>query len=1451
MLKGKKRLLIAGCALIAVAVMLTLYAVLIGFGVINIHENTLVIRAGTAEKAYDGEPLVCEEWTLVHGELKNGHTLIPLFSGSQTAPGQSANHVSVRIVDANEVDVTGEYRIECLDGTLSVYNPQLKIVTRNLSKEYDGTALLPPAEGWTLESGVLMEGHTLHVTMTGSQTAVGSSENSFTAAITDGSGKDVTGNYVIEFVCGTLKVLPRAVTVKSASAKWKYDGTPLTAHSAQVAEGTLVYGHELRCEFTGSQTEIGVSENFFTVDIVDGNGASVISNYDVTSMVGVLWVVEFIDPNLPDDENPFLTPETNSSINGSGNLSDEDVLALQTNVAGPVYLRLQHFGNYNTETFGWDQSPPLTEGLCEVNPLQWVGSALLGQGEAPGSMSITWLTQSRGMLIPYFCGEAIPTGVDDSYVPLGTWDYTVSYVPYNVLQTLTGKTSSVTLPAELAAQEAAYRDYVHENYLQISNPELQAVIWRHIKGHISPASRTLIQDVATYIRGVASYNLEAALPRDGVDPIIFFLEESKEGVCRHFASAAVMMYRALGIPARYVTGYSTTAPENQLTYVTAMQAHAWVEVYIDGLGWIPVEVTGGSGSVGGTGNQGGSDGLGQGQPDNRIPLKVRPVAVYGVANGTEYRAKEYRLVGELASNHEFTCTFGGSLSVPGEAVSYIESYSITDKETGEDVAYLYAVETLEGTIRVVDKSQNPEDLKKEEPVWLVIKPVDVTIPYRGETITATEWEYVANSPFLKDGHRLVCEFAGELSEPGTAESSILSHKVYDAEDNDVSDQYEVDYHAGYLKILPPDLYLVIKPKDVVTVADGQEWMASDWEYTADSPDSLVDGHTLVAVYAGSRSDYGESVSSIIGYTILDEQGTDVTAYYNVVTMPGRIVLQRPLIIKPQDVFKVADGQEWMAFEWEYAPATPTVLAEGHTLLCNYEGALSTYGETASSISHYIILDEEGNDASIYYSVETAPGRIVLQCPLIIKPKDVFAPNDGQEKSASEWEYAPNSPAFLMEGHTLVCNYEGSLSSYGETASTIVGYTITDGNGNDVAEYYSVETLPGRIVVQRYVSVKPKDVQAMFDGELHGPMDSDDWEYVTGSDTLEENHVMVDCVYSGAVIFPIWPEGNYSTESAYFDATKQSTSLIGYRILDTETGEDVTHLYAVDCQNGYVAIRGLEFEVIPENCYFRYDGAIHEATEYRLNPVSYVNGSKEWFNNYAVEVTLSGERQDYGFADITVENVVVRNADGEDVTRAFDIGTKTATMQIYLRQLAFETASATKVYDGAELRMEGYRLLMDDVLENHTLSVETPSITGAGKISNKPVVTVTDENGEDVTMYYYLDMENSVIGTLTVEKLRVIVTAGSETRAYDPDTPLTCGRYSVEIDGVVREVAEGETCEVIPGEIITVTISGEQLLPGECENSLSWEDVHIHRDGIETTENYEIEGRSGVLNVFVP
>ena len=77
-------------------------------------------------------------------------------------------------------------------------------------------------------------------------------------------------------------------------------------------------------------------------------------------------------------------------------------------------------------------------------------------------------------------------------------------------------------------------------------------------------------------------------PGEFLDYLLF---ESGRGYCTHFATAFVLLARAEGLPARYVQGYAVdTNGERELPVYSSM-AHAWPEVYFDGVGWIPYEPT--------------------------------------------------------------------------------------------------------------------------------------------------------------------------------------------------------------------------------------------------------------------------------------------------------------------------------------------------------------------------------------------------------------------------------------------------------------------------------------------------------------------------------------------------------------------------------------------------------------------------------------------------------------------------------------------------------------------------------------------------------------------------------------------------------------------------------------------------------------------------------------------
>lgn len=97
--------------------------------------------------------------------------------------------------------------------------------------------------------------------------------------------------------------------------------------------------------------------------------------------------------------------------------------------------------------------------------------------------------------------------------------------------------------------------------------------------------------IENYLAENYNYTLNGGYPAQGEDFVSWFLLEGKEGYCSYFASSMAVLCRIAGLPARYVEGYSVPASSGGATIVTGENAHAWVEVYFNGLGWIAFDPT--------------------------------------------------------------------------------------------------------------------------------------------------------------------------------------------------------------------------------------------------------------------------------------------------------------------------------------------------------------------------------------------------------------------------------------------------------------------------------------------------------------------------------------------------------------------------------------------------------------------------------------------------------------------------------------------------------------------------------------------------------------------------------------------------------------------------------------------------------------------------------------------
>lgn len=100
------------------------------------------------------------------------------------------------------------------------------------------------------------------------------------------------------------------------------------------------------------------------------------------------------------------------------------------------------------------------------------------------------------------------------------------------------------------------------------------------------------QNVADLVKDSADYDLRPRpMPEAETDFALWFLNSSDTGYCVHFATTTTVLLRSVGIPARYVTGYLADAKANVGTMVRLRDAHAWVEVYLSGVGWVVLEAT--------------------------------------------------------------------------------------------------------------------------------------------------------------------------------------------------------------------------------------------------------------------------------------------------------------------------------------------------------------------------------------------------------------------------------------------------------------------------------------------------------------------------------------------------------------------------------------------------------------------------------------------------------------------------------------------------------------------------------------------------------------------------------------------------------------------------------------------------------------------------------------------
>lgn len=185
---------------------------------------------------------------------------------------------------------------------------------------------------------------------------------------------------------------------------------------------------------------------------------------------------------------------------------------------------------------------------------------------------------------------------------LGSWNYQFversQDIPGELCQLDDWAYAPVTeAQQQYLAGEAVYREFVYENYLDLA-PELEQQL-QTLFADAAGTDKSSIYGMTQEIRKVMeSQFYYEVVPQYGgeKDPLLAFLKGNQSGNSAYYASAGVLAFRSFGIPARYAEGYYLGssqlegASDGQVK-LTSDNAHAWTEVYMDGIGWIPVDFT--------------------------------------------------------------------------------------------------------------------------------------------------------------------------------------------------------------------------------------------------------------------------------------------------------------------------------------------------------------------------------------------------------------------------------------------------------------------------------------------------------------------------------------------------------------------------------------------------------------------------------------------------------------------------------------------------------------------------------------------------------------------------------------------------------------------------------------------------------------------------------------------
>ncbi|MDE7439600.1 MAG: hypothetical protein K2N23_03745 [Clostridia bacterium] len=1405
-------------------------------GTLTVNPRPIIITTESDVKFYDGDPLSCPKATpeayneagergIAYGhslKLRDGGTITEitdvLWNGDETSSAE--NVVDFDIVDKLGNVVTENYDVTYDNGTLTIVQRPITIITATATKEFDGNAFTK-TDGYSIPkftSLSLVKDHELYVKEGAKVASVtfvtqGLVSNEIDYSIKGADG-DVTANYQIEYEYGKISRTVRYVEVTSKSNSWVYDGE---AHSETGYDDVHIKNVKFNQDGSVANYDIDEGAKGLVLEhTLVAKKYPTITNYgeDVVNEVEYIFADDKIGQNyclvtlaggkLTIDKRPL----TITTATGSGVYNDDPFTLIEA--AAEKFDKENKSGMVDGHEIVHDATRTIasvtyvTQGEVENELYYLIYLKGLPQTEENDVTENYAITYDYGNISVTPRPLTIITGSKDKIydgTPLTCADYTLD-------------PTTETKDAGLIFNDKHKHKIELDKDIEIpSITYIQKVDGKEVNSILNVRSYR-ISTLDGTVELTANYDLKVeygtltitkrkltittptlSWPYDGIKHYGWELQDTENGKPKfdnlvegekgfgYIANTWIIDYVAGGV--KNDLYYSIYSGDTFATTACYDITYVYGRLYIEK---INLEITTSSPTkvYDGTALKG------------DVEVDGKPTFV-GIIAGETYKA--YNIAARIEC---------------GETKNTTE-YSIHAVRDGKEVETTvnYNISYNEGTITVTQRTVR-------------IKTLDATHEYNGQIFASTAWGYADSTEYeLVEGHTLYAvEFSkitdvkyenGEI----VGVENVVTYKVGEISgsilDRDrINSNYKLEYEYGTLTVTPRNISVTTESRSWVYDGDPhctngyvkESIIHLDKDGNADGAFALVDKHELKAKITPLITvvDYVVDEPNVVEYMVMFG-GDDVSGNYSITYVYGKLnITKRPLTITTATRDSVYNGKpfswttDFEVEEFNFANGSGIVNKLKHEakLKPGADVASVTYVHEGKvdNVLEFIITDEGGNVLSQYgnnltdnYDIICNPGK------LHITAHAISVTNPTYEK-VYDGTYLEGADVTIFDGKLLVnsetveANVIAKIIDVGEIPNNTT-YKILNADGTDITSSYAItyEGNPTLSITPRAIHITTVSVEKMYDGIT-----------LTGDTETDENKPVFNGIVEGETYKAIASTVAKITNCGEISNTTQ------YAIFATRDGKEVetTGNYDIQIPDSYtygtLKITQRKIIISTASAEQEFDGKTLTKTDgYGVTGDRLADGQELYVKEGAFVASMTyvtdGTVDENGNGSVPNRiEYSVRIVGGEDVSENYEIvrywnnelGEEYGTLTIKPRKISFTTPNDTFVYNGSEQWDSNpdnrYTDLIhigggDALVSGHRLNaISSTTLTNVGSVDNEIEYNIIDSNGEDFTVNY--DM-NISWGTLTITPLNISIglntvegfTYGDRTVSY----PLVDGK----------------------------------------------------------------------------